>query len=109
MSLLDDAELRAFESGTLDAKDFDHRAHLHVAWCYLQALPLDEAAARFIEGLRRIVTRLGVPEKLDVAVTHAYFAALDHAMRDSALRGATLEELLAARPALFTRPAAAPA
>jgi homogentisate 1,2-dioxygenase len=99
--------LRAFESGELDAKDFKHRAHLQVAWCYLRALPLDEAAARFIEGLRRIATRAGVPEKLDVAMTHAYFAALDQAMRDPALCGATLDQLLAAHPALLRRPAPA--
>jgi hypothetical protein len=107
VTALDDALLRAFESGELDAKDFDHRAHLQVAWCYLRALPLHEATARFIEGLRRIVTRLGIPEKLDLAMTTAYFAALDHAMSDPALRGATLEELLAARPALLMRPAPA--
>jgi hypothetical protein len=107
MSSLDEALLRVFESGELDAKDFDHRAHLRVAWCYLRALPLEEATARFVEGLRRIVSRLGVPEKLDVAMTRAYFVALEHAMREPMLRDATFEELLSARPSLLAAPASA--
>jgi hypothetical protein len=104
VSALDDALVRAFESGELEAKDFDHRAHLRVAWCYLRALPVDRAKTRFLAGLRLIVSRLGVPEKLDVATTEAYFTALDRAMREPSLRGATLEALLAACPALCERP-----
>jgi hypothetical protein len=55
--------IEALEDGTLDVEQFDHEAHVYVAWLYLQQYPLHEAAARFIAALKRLTALLGIPGK----------------------------------------------
>lgn len=61
--------IEAFEDGTLDAEDFDHEAHIYVAWLYLQCYPLHEASARFIAALKRLTKQLGIPGKYHETIT----------------------------------------
>jgi hypothetical protein len=99
VNTLDDPLLRAFESATVDPTAFRHREHLHVAWCYLRALPLEDALARYVHHLRRLVAVLGVPGKYHATMTWAYVVLLHDAMVRSP--EADLDVLLAANPGLL--------
>lgn len=56
-------DVDAFESGAIEAARFDHAAHLHVAWRYLEHYPLAEAIVRFTAALRALTLRLGAEGK----------------------------------------------
>jgi hypothetical protein len=96
-----DPLVAAFEAGTVDPGAFRHREHLYVAWHYLKELPLEEALPRYVGNLRRLVQRLGAPEKYHATVTWAYLVLLDEAMQDPELRAADFDALVARRPALL--------
>lgn len=61
-----------FERGDIDAEDFDHEAHLYVAWLYLERYPVVDAIAKFSAALRSLTERLGVPDKYHATVTWFY-------------------------------------
>jgi hypothetical protein len=98
MDMTNDPLVEAFERAAIDPRTFHHREHLYVAWCYLRALPLEEALARYVRHLRRLTEALAVPQKFHATMTWAYLVLLDEAMRRFA--GASFEELLARAPAL---------
>ncbi len=52
-----------FERGDVDAKQFNHEAHVFVAWSYLQKYQLQESIARFCKALRKLTKKLGVESK----------------------------------------------
>jgi len=61
--------IAALEEGTLDVDNFDHEAHIYVAWLYLaEFLPAD-AIARFSAALKRLTAKLGVPGKYHETIT----------------------------------------
>jgi len=103
--MLTDPLVQAFERAAVDPAAFHHREHLYVAWCYLQALPLEEALARYVRHLRQLTVAIGAPDKFHATMTWAYVVLLDEAMRGSP--DATFDELLAANPALLDRRAGA--
>ncbi|WP_394824710.1 hypothetical protein [Pendulispora albinea] len=94
-----DPLVRAFEEASIDPATFHHREHLYVAWCYLRALPLEEALARFVHHLRALTVALGAPGKFHATITWLYVVLLDQAMERSP--GASFDELLAENPALL--------
>jgi hypothetical protein len=96
--VLTDQAVVAFEHATLDPATFGHREHLYVAWCYLRALPLEEALARYILNLRRITLLSGAPTKFHATMTWAYVVLLHSAMVRSP--GADFDRLLGENPAL---------
>jgi hypothetical protein len=96
--VLTDQAVVAFEHATLDPATFGHREHLYVAWCYLRALPLEEALARYIRNLRRITLLSGAPTKFHATMTWAYLVLLHSAMVRSP--GAGFDRLLGENPAL---------
>lgn len=98
---LTDALVRAFEERTVDPKAFGHRQHLYVAWCYLRALPLEEAIGRYAAHLRRLATAHGAPEKYHATITWAYLVALHDAMAEHPELG--FDELLGTCPELLDR------
>jgi hypothetical protein len=55
--------IEKFERGDVDAKQFDHEAHIFVAWSYLQNYELQESIARFCKALRALTKKLGVESK----------------------------------------------
>jgi len=61
--------LESFEAGTIDPEDFDHEAHIYVAWLYLERYPVTEAIDRFTCALRRLTRKLGVPGKYHETIT----------------------------------------
>lgn len=97
--MLTDGLVRAFEEQTVDPKTFGHRQHLYVAWCYLRALPLEEALVRYVTNLRRLATAHGAPEKYHATITWTYLIALHDAMAEHT--ELDFDELLRECPALL--------
>ena len=62
----------AFERGTIDAPEFDHEAHVYVAWSYLDRYPLTVAIERFSNALKSLTDKLGVPDKYHETITWFY-------------------------------------
>jgi hypothetical protein len=99
----DDRLVREFESGTVDGACFGHREHLRVAWCYLRAMPLEDALARYVRGLRALAEKLGVAHKFHRTLTWTWILLVDEAM--AASPGLGFDALLAAHPRLTDRDA----
>lgn len=62
-------DVAAFEAGAFDPADFDHAAHVYVAWSYLRQYELVEALRRFTHTLRALTIRLGIPHKYHETIT----------------------------------------
>ena len=61
-----------FESGQVAPEGFDHRAHVHLAWCYLQQYSLLESVARFTAALQAFTRRVGAEDKYHETITIAF-------------------------------------
>lgn len=61
--------LNDFESANVDAEKFDHRAHVYVAWRYLQQFSLLDAMSRYSAALKRLTKKLGAEEKYHETIT----------------------------------------
>lgn len=72
------ALLADFEACTLD--DFHHADHVHVAWLYLNELPLIDALARFTESLKRFAAHHKMPELYHETITWAFVALIHERM-----------------------------
>lgn len=59
----DDAFLAAFDTCTLPAGAFGHRAHLRVAWLMLRGHPPADAIERTCAGLARLAAHRGAASK----------------------------------------------
>ena len=64
--------IEAFEAGEVAPGEFDHRAHVRLAWCYLERYPLLAAATRFVTALRGFTKRVGAEAKYHETVTLAF-------------------------------------
>lgn len=58
-----------FESTSIDPEEFDHRAHLRLAWEYLRELGAIPALERFSTGLKCLTRRLGIEGKYHETIT----------------------------------------
>lgn len=76
-------ELDAFERAAVDPAEFDHAAHVRVAWLLLGETGLAGAIARYSDALRRITAKHGVEGKYHETVTW-FFLALIAERRDAA-------------------------
>lgn len=103
--MLTDPLVQSFERTTIDPSTFHHREHLYVAWCYLRALPLEDALARYVRHLRQLATALGAPDKFHATMTWAYLVVLHDAMDRSP--DASFADLLAKNPTLVSHGAGA--
>jgi hypothetical protein len=61
----DDAFLARFEACEIPLEEWNHQAHLRVAWTYLSRHGLDEATRRMREGIRRFNASKGLEDALD--------------------------------------------
>ena len=83
-SLSDKTFLADFEAGHVPPADFDHRAHVRLAYVLLCDLPLAKADARMTAALKRFLERNNVPpEKFHVTLTHAWLKAVQYFMTRS--------------------------
>jgi hypothetical protein len=97
--MTDEAFARAFENGAVTPAQFDHRAHVRVAWVYLhEAASMDEALPRMRDAIRRFAAAAGAAQKYHETITVLWMRLL----ADVKARGASgeLAEVLRAHPAL---------
>lgn len=97
--MTDDAFARAFENGSITPADFDHVAHVRVAWVYLRETgSIDEALPRMRDAIRRFAAAAGASDKYHETITVVWMRLL----ADVKARGASgeLSEVLRAHPAL---------
>ncbi len=91
---MDPAELFAgFESLTLPLDEWNHRAHLTVAYTYLRTHPLEDAIDKMRAGIQAFNAHNGIPTGPDMGyhetVTQAWLRYMDGLMRaHGALDGA---------------------
>ena len=96
---LDNDIVAAFETGSLDPAQFNHRTHLAFGWHYLQRDGFPEGALHFRRHLQNYVAKVGAQSKYHETITWAYLAMIQERM---AVRSfASSEELLAAHPELL--------
>lgn len=76
-----DSLVLAFENGSLNLKEFNHRKHLYVAWYYLRNLSFVEALDRYAKYLRPLLDAAGQSHRFSMEITRAYFARLNAAMK----------------------------
>ena len=90
-----------FEAGRIRAADFDHRAHVRLAYCHLVDTDCDAALASMRDALQRFIRLNGVPEsKYHETLTRAWILAVQHFM-SSSTPAASAEEFIAANPRLL--------
>ena len=76
--MTDEAFARAFEAGAITPPQFDHRAHVRVAWVYLQETgSRDEALDRMRDAIRRFAAAAGAPQKYHETITILWMRLLD--------------------------------
>lgn len=96
-----DATLLAFERGTLDPAQFDHRLHLSVAWGYLQRDGFPEGAVKFRQDLQRYVAKVGAASKYHETITWAYLVLLNEERCLRAAPGESFDAMIQRRPELL--------
>ena len=68
--MTDEQFTRAFERGEIAPADFDHRAHVRVAWVYVQEGPsFDAATARMREAIKRFAAAANAAQKYHETIT----------------------------------------
>ena len=101
--MVTDEELIAgFEAASLPA--FPHADHVRLTILYLSRHGRDETEKKLFEGLRRLATAKGVPEKFHVTMTIAWLDLVDDARRQYPELGDPAA-LVAACPELLDRDA----
>ena len=89
----DDEFLAAFNALTLPPAQFNHRAHMRLAWIALQRHPFEDAVERTCEGIRAYATHLGAAGKFNWTVTQALMQLMrDAGAADRALAWEAFEE-----------------
>ena len=78
--MTDEAFARAFEAGAVTPEQFDHAAHLRVAWVYLrEAGSADAALPRIREAIQRFAAAAGAARKYHETITVVWMRLLEDA------------------------------
>ncbi len=81
----DDQFRCAFEALQLEPAEFDHAAHVRLAYIYLCEGPVESAVGRMKSALLAFLAHLGVGQaKYHETITRAWIMAVDHFMEQSA-------------------------
>lgn len=91
--------LENFENGNVIAEQFDHSAHVYIAWKMLQKSSPLETINRYSAALRRITKALNVPGKYHETITWFYVLIISD--RISPAIPASWEQFAAANPDLL--------
>jgi hypothetical protein len=84
ISAEDDRFRAAFEALRVAPGEFDHAAHVRLAYIYLCEGSVESAVARMKAALLAFLTHLGVSEsKYHETITRAWVMAVDHFMNQS--------------------------
>ncbi len=90
-----------FKAATVDPDEFDHEAHVLVAWRYLQDDELLPAIRKYSDALKTLTRKLGVAGKYHETITWFYMIAVGE--RIAALTSTDWLTFKAANEDLFTR------
>ena len=83
-SMEDNLFRRRFEAFEIPAEQFDHRAHVRLAYIYLCESGPDRAAASMKRALLAFLEHLGTePAKYHETITQAWIGAVNHFMASS--------------------------
>jgi hypothetical protein len=97
----DEDFLTSVEAATHPGEEFNHRAHVRLAWlCLREQESLDAGLARIRELIQHYATALGAPGKYHETVTRAWAALVWSATRETPGPW-TFEALLEAHPELL--------
>ena len=97
--MTDEAFARAFETGSVTPAEFDHVAHVRVAWVYLrETASIDEALPRMRDAIRRFAAAAGAAQKYHETITVLWMRLLADVKAGGA--SGELAEVLRAHPAL---------
>lgn len=98
----DDREFRrAFEACETAPADFDHAAHVRLAYIYLCEHPVDVATRKMKDALLAYLAHLGIGEaKYHETITRAWILAVGHFMGRTAAC-ASAADFIAASPELL--------
>ena len=78
--MTDAAFARAFEAGAVRPEDFDHVAHLRLAWVYLhEAGSADAALPRIRGAIQRFAAAAGAAQKYHETITVVWMRLLEDA------------------------------
>ena len=97
----DTAFFAAFRAGTIEPRDFDHRAHLRAAWCALRHAPFLEACIAVRDGLGHVARKANQPGLYHETLTIAFMALIAERIDGDPSCDAAV--FLAAHPELFDR------
>jgi hypothetical protein len=98
--MTDELFARAFERGAVPPSEFDHRAHLRVAWVYLREATSQHAAlARIRREIQRFATSVGKSQKYHETITVVWMMLLDD-VRGRVSADAELADAIGTYPAL---------
>jgi hypothetical protein len=97
--MTDEAFARAFENGFVTPEEFDHVAHVRVAWVYLwETASMEAALSRMRDGIRRFAAAAGARQKYHETITVLWMRLLADVKAGGA--SGELSEVLRAHPAL---------
>ncbi len=99
--MTDDDFIDAFEMGNLLPAEFDHRAHLRVAFCLARRRPSLEACIAMRDGLQGIARRANRPGLYHETITIAFMSLV--AQRVANEPAIAWDDFLAAHPDLMER------
>jgi hypothetical protein len=92
--------IEQFEAGDFDPAAFDHEAHIHVAWSYLQETDLLDAIARYRAALQSLTRRVGAESKYHETITWFYMVTIAERLESGASDWPAFRQ---ANPELFER------
>lgn len=76
-------DVERFEAADIGVGEFDHEAHVQVAWRYLQDTGLAEAIARYCTALERLTRKLGAQATYHETITWFFMITVaDRIARD---------------------------
>lgn len=98
--------LRAFEQCSLPEDQWTHRAHVRMAWLYLQQRPISQAIPVVRDGIKRYNASLKKPLAYHETITQVFLRLIAHRMQ-SVKSGKSFEEFCVHNPDLLDRKMAA--
>lgn len=84
--------LETFMNDTVAPQDFDHRAHVSVAYELLRRHDFATAHATYVTHLKALTQRAGVPEKFNASITFAAMSVVAERMHNADTPDDTLDE-----------------
>jgi len=95
-----------FKAATVDPGEFDHEAHVLVAWRYLQDDDLLPAIQKYSDALKTLTRKLGVESRYHETITWFYMIAVGERLAETAATDwpsfkAANEDLFARKPSLI--------